>query len=385
MRKPDAFDIFNLIKGYLVRKRTILNKKAQKDVSNDTEQIKGLENGMNENALNAQEVADILQIAKNTVYELVKRGELSCYKVGRKMRFTYSDIQEYINGGKTGANRSAVNSAPGAGTYASAGGAAKPRLISKNDTPEENAYSGRVSGSADGAAGIFRIAGQDEILDALLRHMELRMPGVRTELIHKGSYDAFSMLYKDQVSAAAGHMWDSETDVYNVPFVKRLLPGCPAVIVEVCKRTQGFYVAEGNPKKIKDWEDLKRNDIRLANREPGAGTRILLDEHLVRLGIDADKIPGYGTHLSSHFNVAGAVSKGEADVGIGTMKTALGIRGVSFIPLQTEDYQLVFKRRDMNSPYVQLILQILNSEDLKEEFRYVAGYDVSEMGKIIQQ
>ena len=385
MRKPDAFDIFNLIKGYLVRKRTILNKKAQKDVSNDTEQIKGLENGMNENALNAQEVADILQIAKNTVYELVKRGELSCYKVGRKMRFTYSDIQEYINGGRTGANRSAVNSAPGAGTYASAGGAAKPRLISKNDTPEENAYSGRVSGSADGAAGIFRIAGQDEILDALLRHMELRMPGVRTELIHKGSYDAFSMLYKDQVSAAAGHMWDSETDVYNVPFVKRLLPGCPAVIVEVCKRTQGFYVAEGNPKKIKDWEDLKRNDIRLANREPGAGTRILLDEHLVRLGIDADKIPGYGTHLSSHFNVAGAVSKGEADVGIGTMKTALGIRGVSFIPLQTEDYQLVFKRRDLNLPSVQLILQILNSEELKEEFRYVAGYDVSEMGKIIQQ
>ncbi len=37
-------------------------------------------------SLNAMEVAELLNITKNTVYELVKRGELPGYKVGKKLR-----------------------------------------------------------------------------------------------------------------------------------------------------------------------------------------------------------------------------------------------------------------------------------------------------------
>ncbi|MDF2596332.1 MAG: DNA-binding protein excisionase family, partial [Clostridia bacterium] len=47
--------------------------------------------------LTAQEVADLLKISKNTVYELIKRGELGAYKIGNKMRVEMSQVDAYKN------------------------------------------------------------------------------------------------------------------------------------------------------------------------------------------------------------------------------------------------------------------------------------------------
>ncbi|NLT13958.1 MAG: helix-turn-helix domain-containing protein, partial [Clostridiales bacterium] len=47
---------------------------------------------MNSDLLSTQEVAGILKIARNTVYELIKRGELTCSKVGKQMRISQSEV-----------------------------------------------------------------------------------------------------------------------------------------------------------------------------------------------------------------------------------------------------------------------------------------------------
>jgi DNA binding domain, excisionase family len=47
--------------------------------------------------LTPQEVAEMLKIAKNTVYELIKRGELNGYKVGKKIRVDLKDVEIYKN------------------------------------------------------------------------------------------------------------------------------------------------------------------------------------------------------------------------------------------------------------------------------------------------
>ena len=47
-------------------------------------------------SLSTQEVADILHISKSTVYELIRRGEINSYKIGRKVRFTQDDVDAYI-------------------------------------------------------------------------------------------------------------------------------------------------------------------------------------------------------------------------------------------------------------------------------------------------
>ena len=334
---------------------------------------------MNKDALTAVEVAEMLNIAKNTVYVLVKRGELDCYMVGRKMRFTYDDVQKYINrsrGGSASGFGKQTKELPGAGADVLANGA---------DPELEGADPGHGEDALSASPNLFRICGNDDILNHLARRMMEMVPGLKVECVHKGSYDALTMLYRDRVSAAASHMWDSETDTYNIPFVKAFLPGCPTVIIHVCTRTEGLYVAEGNPKKISSWEDLGRGDIVMANREPGAGSRILTDVHLAQLGIDGHQIKGYDNARRTHLSVAGAVSKGEADVGVGPEKTALSTRGVAFVPLQEESYDLVIKESILETEAVQAMLNILRSFEFQEEFRYSSGYDIVGMGEIISK
>ena len=55
---------------------------------------------MGSTSLTPLEVAEILKITKNTVYELVKRGEIPAYKVGRKLRIDKEDVENYINSQK---------------------------------------------------------------------------------------------------------------------------------------------------------------------------------------------------------------------------------------------------------------------------------------------
>jgi putative molybdopterin biosynthesis protein len=329
---------------------------------------------MNQDALTAPEVAELLKISQNTVYELVKRGQLNCYKVGRKMRFTYEDVQNYINSSRTAPlseKEKAVS--------------AKKETRVQESGYDNVAVSDMAAGSLHLNTAVFRLCGQDEILDVLAKYMNLHDSSFPIERVHKGSYDSLSALYKDQVIAAASHMWDRETDSYNLPYLKKMVPGCDVVVIHLAKRMQGFYVAQGNPKHIQSWEDLRRNDLRLANREPGAGTRILLDEHLQQMNLDVTTIAGYDTAFPSHLAVAGCVSKGEADFGIGTQKSALNIRGVEFVPLQMEEYDLVVKKQNFNDSRIRLMLQILQSEEFKEQFRYLNGYEISGMGQIVEE
>jgi putative molybdopterin biosynthesis protein len=166
----------------------------------------------------------------------------------------------------------------------------------------------------------FIICGQDLILDVLSNYMRLHnIPALRAYI---GSYDGLVSLYRNKVNVTAAHLWDSDTNMYNVPYVRRLLPGIPAVIVHLTCRMQGFYVAKGNPKSIHGWEDFRRDDIVMINRERGAGSRVLLDENLKLLGLFGSSIKGYNKETSSHLAVASAISRGEADVAVGNEKIA---------------------------------------------------------------
>jgi len=314
-----------------------------------------------ESALTAQDVADILKIAKNTVYELIKRNEINSYKVGRKVRFTYSDIKEYIARSKC--IRPIESS-----------------IDMEKPLPSLEAHSlSRLSGRD------FIICGQDLMLDILSNYLQRRLPGISPLRSYIGSYSSLVALYHGNVQVASTHLWDGDTGQYNIPYVRRLLPGIPAVIIHLASRMQGFYVAKGNPKNIKTWDDLKRTDLSIINREKGAGSRVLLDEHLRLLGIPGSSIKGYERESQSHLTVASTVGRGGADVAVGTEKIASQVNSIDFIPLQKERYELVIKKEDLQTQQMQTMLSILRSEDFKEEFRAIGGYDISEMGHIVAE
>ncbi|RCX21078.1 putative molybdopterin biosynthesis protein [Anaerobacterium chartisolvens] len=320
---------------------------------------------MEENtSLTPQEVADILKIAKNTVYELIKRGELNGYRVGKKVRVDLSDVEEYKNQTKT---KKPQNKAP---QEVPAASASRTNPLYYEEFPMERG---------------FVICGQDVLLDILSRYLEQHPGGVRALRSYVGSYNGLYALYRGDVQVATAHIWDGDTGGYNIPYVRRMLPGTPCTIIHLTSRMQGFYVAKGNPKGISGWEDLKRPGITLINRERGSGTRILLDEHLRLLGIPGKSIKGYSRECLSHLAVASSVARGGADIAMGNEKAGLQVQGIDFIPLQKERYELVIKKEDMDKPPFEAIIEILRSHEFKMELSGIGGYDLSETGNIVAE
>lgn len=299
----------------------------------------------NDDGLNVDEVADILQVSRNTVYSLKNKGALNSYTVGRKLRFTYTDVQAYI-------------------------------ASSKKVRP-----SGARFAAVPNRGERFVICGQDIILDVLSNYIS--QAGVDSLRSYIGSYDALTALYKDEVQVASTHLWDGASGEYNVPYVQRLLPGVETVVIHLTCRTQGFYVRQGNPKGIRTWEDLAKPEVTIVNREKGAGSRVLLDEHLKLLGANPREITGYSNEVQSHIAVASAVARGRADVAVGSEKIARQVEGIDFVPLQKERYDLAVKQENFDSRPIRVMMGILESGILREEFAGLGGYDTSEMGRIV--
>lgn len=323
---------------------------------------------MKENiSLTPEEVANTLKIAKNTVYELIKRGALPAYRIGRKIRVDLRDVEEFKRQGKKMEQAiSMTNPAPTPPAATPAPPVQAPVTEEPFSAPQ------RVV-----------ICGQDVLLDILTRYLERHPSGISALRHNVGSFKGLMALYQGKAHMSAVHLWAGERNLYNIPYVRRLLPGIPTLIVHLAQRMQGFYVARGNPKGIQSWEDLTRPDVRFINREKGCGTRILLDEQIRRLGLDSRQINGYEKEEFSHFAVASAVARGEADVGLGNEKTAMQVREIDFVPLQKERYELVMKKEDMNKPYFQAVLEILQSPEFKKELQGLGDYDLTDTGKIV--
>ena len=321
--------------------------------------------------LTTQEVAQILNISKNTVYELIKRGELPSYRVGRKVRVDEIDIEEYKNKSRTNTKISPTNVEKI--NEEKTNNSIISLLNSKNFLPNSNYKND------------FIICGQDILLDVLTRHLEQHPNGLQALRRYIGSYNGLVELYRGNINIATAHLWDGDTGVYNIPYVRRILPGVPCVIVHLVCRMQGFYVAKGNPKNITTWKDLTRSDVLMINRERGCGVRVLIDEKLCKLGIPWQSINGYESEALSHLAVASTVARGDADVAVGNEKAALQVQDIQFVPLQKERYDLIIRKDDINKPPFQAILEILNSKEFQEELRGIGGYDLSDTGKIVDQ
>ena len=319
-------------------------------------------------SLTPEEVAGILKIAKNTVYEMIKRGELPAYRVGRKIRVELKDVETYKRQGK------------------------KNELLPESQIPPCRNLLGNlaikrnfITEETDLNAKDLVICGQDVLLDILTRYLDRHPKGARSFRHHVGSFPGLLALYQEKAHLAAIHLWDGEKNIYNIPYVRHLMPGIPAVIIHLACRLQGFYVAKNNPEQIKDWLDLTRPDIVFINREKGSGTRVLLDEQLHRLKIDRRSVNGYDKEDFSHLAVASAVARGEADVALGNEKVSLQVRGIDFVPLQKERYELVIRKEDIEKPLFQAVLEIIRSSEFKSELQGLGDYDLTETGLIVAE
>lgn len=289
------------------------------------------------------DIARLLQVSKLTVYDIIKRGDLPAYRVGRQMRIDALDFERYKSRGKE---------------------------IKQVAPPKDQSMSPPIV-----------ISGQDNSLDILARALEQRMADRRPLRSYAGSLDSLIAMYNGESDIVSVHLLDGDTGEYNIPYIRKLLVSSHFIVLSFIKRVAGLYVAKGNPKNIKTWTDLTNPSVVLTNREKGAGARVLLDEQLRVNKINKTEISGYTDEQTSHLAVASAIADGRADVGVGIEQVAK-VANIDFVPMVDENYDLVMLKTPENMDLIREVKAILRSEKVQQELDTL-GYNVENMGKVI--
>ncbi len=232
-------------------------------------------------------------------------------------------------------------------------------------------------------AGTLVVLGShDNTLDLLATLLHKKDPRLRLSSGHVGSQGGLMALARGRAHFGGSHLFDPETNTYNVPYIKRYLPGLPLKLINLAWREQGLMVAPGNPKNIKTVQDLTRAEVRFINRQKGAGTRLLLDYLLKENGLSPAAVQGYDREEYTHMAVAVNVQSKTADVGLGIMAAARAL-GLTFIPLTPERYDLVVPETTFNDHRFQVLLEIIRSPEYKEAAAALGGYDLKDCGQIL--
>jgi putative molybdopterin biosynthesis protein len=168
---------------------------------------------------------------------------------------------------------------------------------------------------------------------------------------------------------------------YNVGPAAELLPQGGEVI-GFCSWREGLVLRPDVADGVVSVSDVARQKLCLVNREPGAEARRLLDRELSEAGIAAGQLPGYRTRVTGHLQVAAAIAAGLADAGIASEPAALAY-GLAFVPLTTEQFDLVIPAGQAGTREVQGLRKILSSAWLLNQLASLPGYDPGRCGEHI--
>jgi molybdate-binding protein/DNA-binding XRE family transcriptional regulator len=222
------------------------------------------------------------------------------------------------------------------------------------------------------------VAGCDPGISVLARHV-LRA-GVELVVAQRNSSQALALLKQGVVHVAGTHLRDEATGESNLPAIHRLFARNSVAVVTLAVWEEGLVLAPGNPKSIRSVADLARRNVTLVNREPGAGSRDLLDAHLHSAGLAPANVRGYDSLAGGHLQAAWQVRNGDADCCIAT-RAAARVFGLDFIPLASQRYDLAIRRRHLDHPPVAALLDTLNRAAFRRELEGLGGYDTTAAGR----
>ena len=226
------------------------------------------------------------------------------------------------------------------------------------------------------------VAGCDPAVTILAEWMGRHRPASTLTPITSSSRAALTALLGGQVHGAGVHLYDRKGGEYNLAAVRETLKRRRAVMVNFARWELGLGMRRGNPLDLRSIADLARPGMRIVNREPGSGARLVLDQALAELKIVPRRIAGYARELSGHLEVAAAIAAGEAEAGL-TLRVAAEAFRLGFVPVREERYDLVILQRETDSPPVRAMLDALNSGSFASEVSQLCAYDTALMGQVI--
>jgi molybdate-binding protein len=247
-----------------------------------------------------------------------------------------------------------------------------------DDPPREGRAGVRVFTPEGDFSNRILVAGCDPAVSVLSRHVQ--PAGVELVLVHRNSSQSLALVKEGCVHIAGTHLRDESSGESNLAAVGHLFARHSVAVISFAVWETGVLTAAGNPKSIQGVEDFARKDVRIVNREEGAGSRVLLDSRLKGLGINACEVQGYGDLAPGHLAAAWQVQLGAADACVATRAAARAF-GLHFIGLGSERYDFVIRKGHLELPRIVNVLDILNRQDFRRELEELGGYDTSVSGR----
>ncbi len=226
------------------------------------------------------------------------------------------------------------------------------------------------------------IAGCAPVISLWAKASERWHPQLRVHYTFANSMDALRSLSRGEVHIAGMHLYDPNTQEYNIPFVREVLYDRKAVLITIGVWEEGLLVPLGNPLEIKTIKDLVEARATIVNREIGAGSRMVLEQQMKQERVAPSALKGFNRIVYSHQDVASSVISGAADAGISTASVA-NMFGLGFVPIHSSRYDLVIIKEYLEEPPVQQLLSTLGHRFVKSQLEILGGYDTSSLGEVI--
>lgn len=229
------------------------------------------------------------------------------------------------------------------------------------------------------------VAGCAPALSAWARAAERLRPGLRVLWRYGNSEQALQFLARGEVHLAGVHLHDPATGEFNLPFVRRMLPGREVALVTLGTWEEGLVVRADNPLALARPADLARPRVSVVNREPGSGARALLEAALREEGVPPQAVAGFFDRIVlSHQDVARAVASGQADAGVSSRGVA-DLFGLDFVPWRQVRYDLVVLKEYLDEPPVRELLATLTDRRVRWQLKVLGGYDTTGTGDVVAE
>ena len=163
-------------------------------------------------------------------------------------------------------------------------------------------------------------------------------------------------------------------------YAKWLLPD-KQKLIHLVTRTQGLFLARGNPKKIRSFADLGRPGVTFINRQRGSGTRLLIDQLLENAGVDHQGLDGYQTEEFTHAAIAAYVASGMADAGFGVEPAARQF-ALDFLPMAKERYFLICRNESLDLQESRELIELIRGQGFLDLIAELPGYSAPRAGQI---
>lgn len=286
--------------------------------------------------MNTREVAEYLRIKERKVYDLVRQRQIPCSRVGGKWLFPKHLIDLWVMERAEALPDRVVAQRP-------------PVVVGSHDP---------------------------------LLQWALQESGSELAVMFDGSMNGLMRFAEGKATVCGCHLFDPESQEYNLPTISRSLPLPDIVVMEWAWREQGLILARGNPLNIKHLSDLYRKGVRFVGRQEGAGSRVLMDYLLRKAGLNPDDLSYTAQPARDENDVAFAVRNSHADAGLGIAAVVHQFQ-LDFVPLHKERYDLIMTRRDYFEAPFQRLLAFTRSKPFVERANEIGGYDLSGLGRVV--